>query len=62
MDFNGRVEKYRMGWFSAGFTAFEAVEDGACVTRPARRIHVALSSAYPNQNLFMHVWRRLTPS
>ena len=45
-----------------GTLRLKLLKIGACVTRSARRIHVALSSAYPNQNLFMHVWRRLAPS
>ena len=44
-----------------GTLRLKLLEIGACVTRSIRRINVALSSAYPNQNMFMHVWWRWHP-
>lgn len=45
-----------------GTLRLKLLKVGACVTRSVRRIHVALSSAYPDQNMFIHVWRQIAPS
>ena len=45
-----------------GTLRLKLLKIGACVTRSTRRIHVASSSAYLNQNMFMHVWRKLAHS
>lgn len=35
---------------------------GAIVKRSTRRLHVAMSSAFPHQHLFVHLWQQLRPT
>lgn len=45
-----------------GTIRLKLLKIGAGVKRSVRRIHVALSSAYPEPHIFMHVWRQLAPN